>query len=94
MREVPASIRSNNFSDEQYATVALYIPTGSLEKFKAANIWKNFINIIEFYATNIDDIVEGELNGGENIYYDLNGRIVENPTHGIYIHNGNKVLVR
>ncbi|MBR3884037.1 MAG: leucine-rich repeat protein [Bacteroidaceae bacterium] len=38
MREVPASIRSNNFSDEQYATVALYVPTGSLEKYKAANI--------------------------------------------------------
>lgn len=90
MREVPASIRSNNFSDEQYETVVLYVPTGSLEKYKAADIWKNFINIIEFDATNIDDIVEGELNGYENIYYDLNGRKVESPTHGIYIVNGKK----
>ena len=94
MKEVPASIRSNNFSDEQYETITLYVPTGSLEKYKTADIWKNFKNFVEFDATNIDDIVEGELNGGENVYYDLNGREVENPTHGIYIHNGNKVLVR
>ena len=94
MKEVPASIRSNNFSDEQYETITLYVPTGSLEKYKTADIWKNFKNFVEFDATNIDDIVEGELNGYENIYYDLNGRIVENPTHGIYIVNGKKVFVK
>ena len=101
MGEVPASILSNGyfygsytFSDEQYETVVFYVPTGSSEKYKAAYIWMKFINIIEFDTTNIDDIVEGELNGGENVYYDLNSRKVENPTHGIYIVNGKKVFVK
>ena len=31
---------------------------------------------------------------GIGIYYDLNGRPVENPTNGIYIKNGKKVLVK
>ena len=30
----------------------------------------------------------------DNIYYDLSGRRVENPTQGIYIVNGKKVLVK
>ena len=30
----------------------------------------------------------------ENVYYDLSGRRVENPTQGIYIVNGKKVLVK
>ena len=30
----------------------------------------------------------------ENVYYDLNGRRVENPTRGIYILNGKKILVK
>lgn len=31
---------------------------------------------------------------GIGIYYDLNGRPVENPTNGIYIKNGKKILVK
>ena len=31
---------------------------------------------------------------GLDIYYDLSGRPVENPTNGIYIKNGKKVLVK
>ena len=31
---------------------------------------------------------------GLDIYYDLNGRAVENPTKGIYIKNGKKILVK
>ena len=30
----------------------------------------------------------------DNIYYDLSGRRVENPTRGIYILNGKKILVK
>ena len=41
--------------------------------------------------TGIDEIFE---DGKEYIYYDLQGRVVENPTNGIYIVNGKKVLVK
>ena len=42
-------------------------------------------------TTAIDEVVTGV---NDNIYYDLSGRRVENPTSGIYILNGNKVLVK
>ena len=31
---------------------------------------------------------------GIDIYYDLGGRRVENPTNGIYIVNGKKILIK
>ena len=35
-----------------------------------------------------------ELNSGISIYYDLLGRPVENPSRGIYIQNGKKVMIK
>ncbi len=43
-------------------------------------------------TTGVDDVVE-EFDGGTAVYYDLNGRVVLNPTNGIYIVNGKKVIV-
>lgn len=43
-------------------------------------------------TTDIDEI-EGESVTSDAIYFDLNGRRVENPTNGIYIVNGKKVVV-
>lgn len=38
------------------------------------------------------DAIEAE--NGEDVYYDLQGRRVLEPTNGIYIHNGKKVIIR
>ncbi|MBR5892570.1 MAG: leucine-rich repeat domain-containing protein [Bacteroidaceae bacterium] len=46
----------------------------------------------DFGGTTAIDPVVTEVN--DNIYYDLSGRRVENPTQGIYIVNGKKVLVK
>lgn len=43
-------------------------------------------------TTNID--ITEEVNLSTPVYYDLSGRKVENPTRGIYIVNGKKVLVK
>ena len=43
--------------------------------------------------TGIDEIAEQRAES-KNVYYDLSGRAVENPTSGIYIINGKKVLVK
>jgi hypothetical protein len=49
--------------------------------------------------TGIDEVVD-ELKGEEEkvkvkgLCYDLNGRVVENPTTGIYIIDGKKVFVK
>ena len=46
----------------------------------------------DFSGTTAIDPVVTEVN--DNIYYDLSGRRVENPTRGIYILNGKKILVK
>ena len=40
--------------------------------------------------TSVESVVTS---GGGNMYYDICGRPAENPTRGIYIHNGKKVVV-
>lgn len=49
----------------------------------------------ELEDTAIDE-VKGEYGNrkGENVYYDLNGRVVENPTNGVYIINGKKMFIK
>lgn len=63
----------------------LKVPAGSPDVIK--------IVTEEEYATlGIHDILMD--NKGDGRYYDLQGRQVENPTHGLYIVNGRKVLVK
>ena len=50
--------------------------------------------IVEMDFTGIDGVVTDSFNGLPDVYYDLNGRAVENPTSGVYIINGKKVLVK
>ena len=43
----------------------------------------------------IENISETTIeNAGDGYYYDLQGRRVLNPTRGIYIHNGKKIVVK
>ncbi|MBQ2126079.1 MAG: leucine-rich repeat domain-containing protein, partial [Bacteroidaceae bacterium] len=44
--------------------------------------------------TGIDSIPAEGFTGIEGVYYDLTGRVVENPANGVYIINGKKVLVK
>ena len=45
-------------------------------------------------ATAIDAIRDAETVAGDGAYYDLAGRRVLNPTKGIFIHNGKKVVIK
>lgn len=45
-------------------------------------------------TTAVDNIVvDSDAGRGDNIYYDLSGRAVDNPVKGIYIYNGKKVYL-
>ena len=83
-----------DFTPQQYETVVLYVPEGALDVYKSAYVWKDFFNIKEFDNTGIENLEAGSFNGLSDVYYDLNGCIVDNPTKGIYIINGKKVLVK
>ena len=70
----------------------MYVPNEAKSAYQAAAQWQDFF-FIEDLPTGIDDIIINDCNDDTpNIYYDLNGRVVENPTKGIYILDGKKVL--
>ena len=53
LRKNPASIDNSVFP---HYDATLYVPQGSLEAYKAADVWGDFTNIVEFDATAIEDI--------------------------------------
>ena len=72
------------------------VPTGRSFAYQRISPWSKFY-IVEMDFTGIDEVldeVKGEDGKVKDVYYDLNGRVVENPTNGVYILNGKKVLVK
>lgn len=68
----------------------LHLPTTSI-----SSLSRGFRLVYEDEITGIEEKqAEAEPTAGEDVYYDLQGRCVENPTHGIYIINGKKVLIK
>ena len=67
----------------------LQIPTAWLPKTAQKSV---NIRFDDGETTDVDE-VKGE-NGEVKTIYDLSGRVVENPTSGIYIIDGKKVLVK
>ena len=93
MNELPPRALRSTFSDTHFESVTVYVPVGALETYRTANVWSEFWNIKEFDSTGIVE-VENEDAGVTKTVYDLNGRVVENPSNGIYIINGKKVFVK
>lgn len=51
-------------------------------------------HVVESSGTSGRDSIGAFESNENNTYYNLNGQIVKNPTPGIYIHNGKKVIIR
>lgn len=82
----------NIFSSDAYNNACLYVPTGRKDFYAKTSPWSNFI-IREMDFTGIED-VEAEGERVKDVCYDLSGRVVENPSSGVYIINGKKMLVK
>ena len=83
------------FSETAYNNACLYVPVGSKDSYAKTSPWSYF-DIKEMDFTGIENVldnIKGE-NGNTKTIYNLNGCAVENPTNGIYIINGKKVLVK
>lgn len=92
MTETPPRASGSSFEEIVFMEAVLYVPNGCLEAYKNAEVWKNFWDIREFDPTGIGDVKTENENA--TTVYDLNGRVVENPTNGIYIIDGKKVLLK
>lgn len=94
--KTPPTINGDAFYSVPTAFATLYVPTGTKAAYQVANGWKKFTNIVEMEFTGIDEVVDevkGENSKVKDVY-DLSGRKVTNPTKGIYIVNGKKVLLK
>lgn len=89
----PPTLGTKNFTDEQYASIPLYVPQASIEAYKAADGWKNFYNILAVGSSGIES---AEADGADQptVIYDMQGRRLNEPQRGINIINGKKVLVK
>lgn len=84
-----------NALDVDY-TIPLYVPKGCVQKYQAADYWRNFVNIREVgdeSATSLSALkVEGIQN--DTSWYTIGGMRTIPTRPGIYIKNGKKVLVK
>ncbi len=76
----------------------LYVPAGAKATYEITKGWNRITNIVEIESgdgeTNSVEDVKSENGRVKGVYYDLGGRVVENPTSGIYIIDGKKVMIR
>ena len=79
------------FTQESYQNATLYVPKGTIEKYKATNGWKDFKIIEEMGESGINHV---EAQASDAPYYDLNGVRLSQPRKGINIQNGQKVVIK
>ena len=90
--EKPIRGNANIFTNTVYDNATLYVPTGTEPLYQKREPWNIFFYIVEMDFTGVEELkAEG---GNVKAIYDLQGRVVENPTNGIYIIDGKKVLVK
>ena len=90
--EEPIRASEYIFSDVVYDNAILYVPIGAKYRYEKTEPWNLFFDIVEMDFTGVEN-VQAE-SGKVKTIYDLNGCAVEDPTNGIYIIDGKKVLIK
>lgn len=83
MIENPQWIHSYSFSNETFSNATLYVPVGTINKYKTLDGWKKFVFIKEGLPSSITDIERKEVK--ERKRYTLDGKVVNNSRKGINI---------
>jgi hypothetical protein len=78
------------FSQNTFNNATLYVPKGTIEKYKATDGWKDFANIKEGNPTAIN-VVENTKDN-KAVIYNLNGVRLSEPQKGIIVVNGRKYV--
>ena len=90
--ENPFGIELDVFSKNTYYNATLYVPVGTIDKYKTTKGWNQFNYIVE---KNISEIKDVTLERKTNIpVYSIHGRKLKNPIKGINIIGGKKILIK
>lgn len=79
---------------ELCSRATLYVPKGSKQTYEASTGWREFEHIVEveeFPYSTVDNITAPV--SDRDLYYDLRGIKVDNPSQGLYIHRGKVVAL-
>ena len=91
----PVPLETEEFSNKTYRVCTVYVPNGSLARYQATDIWKNFWNIKEFDPTGIASVT---INDSDAPVYNIRGERMTLPAgslpQGVYIRNGKKVIIK
>lgn len=77
---------AEGFSNDTYIHGTLYVPTGTLNAYQNADVWKEFWNIEEFDTESGIEAVS--VNGNQTApkrFYDVNGAFLKSPKKGVNI---------
>ena len=83
---------SSTFTQNTFLNATLYVPKGTIEKYKATDGWKDFVFIEEGTPTGIK-VIENTQNKNATVY-NLNGVRLSEPQKGINIINGKKIIMK
>ena len=86
------SLYERTFSQNTFYNATLYVPMGTIDKYKATSGWKDFVFIEESNPAGIS-VVENTKNNNTTIF-DLNGVRLPEAKKGINIVNGKKVVLK
>lgn len=88
----PPACYENSFHNDTKKNCTLYVPSGSIDAYKAANEWKDFVNIQDI-STGIGQI-ETDAPSAQT-FIDLTGRKVITLRRGqVYLQDGKTVMIR
>ncbi len=94
----PPTCGENAFVDS-FPQGVIYVPKGSLFRYRNASEWKKLNNIKEMNIGEMKSAISTRIlhvqeDGGLSSYYNLKGQRIVTPSKGILIMNGKKIVVK
>ena len=80
--EEPTPATGSSFSDAIYKNATLYIPKGTMNKYKSTDGWKNFVFIEEGIPSGISSV---SIEATEEERFNLRGEKLSTPQRGVNI---------